>query len=107
MTVSANWVSVLSDCLAGFEREQVGSTCPVVDHEIVRGSGTAEDATVWLVCRTRAEQRQFSDSELARARAALRRRMIAAAFPESIVDSIHFRVTSREEVAQRGGFAAL
>jgi hypothetical protein len=108
MSGSANWVSVLSDCLSELEREQAGSTCPVVDHEIVRGaSGAADDFTVWLVCRSQSERREFSDTQLASSASALRRKMIAVGFPENVVDSVQIRATSREEVEKRGGYSFL
>jgi hypothetical protein len=99
-------MNVLSDCLSALEREQVGSTCPIVDHEVVR-SAVADEATVWLICRNRSDQRTFSDTELARSRSGLRQRLLRAGVDESIVDGLDIRVTSREEVEQRGGFAAL
>lgn len=106
MPLRRNWVTELSNCLTAVEREQTGSSCPVVDHEIVRGpGGTAEDATVWLICRNRSEQRLFTDTELSRFAATLRRRMLAAGFPENAVDGFPVRVTSREEVEQRGGYS--
>lgn len=96
----------MSDTLSALERDQVGSSYPVVDHEIVR-SAVADEATVWLICRNRAEQRLFADSELARSRSALRKRLLASGVGEAVVDALDIRVTSREEVQQRGGFAAL
>lgn len=102
-TPRANWMSTLSDCLAQIEREQVGSACPVVDHEVAQGSnGSADDMTAWLICRNRAEQRAFRDTEMPRVVSALRRRMLAAGFPESAVSSLQVRVTSRDEVNQKG-----
>lgn len=71
-TPRANWVSTLSDCLAQIEREQVGSACPVVDHEVGQGTnGSAEDLTAWLICRNRAEQQAFTDTEMPRVVSAL------------------------------------
>lgn len=103
-----NWLTSVSECLTAVEREQAGSACPVIDHEIVRGlSGDAGDATIWLICRNEAEQRQFADNELSRTIASVRRKLIAAGFPESAVDTLSFRVTSREEVDRRGGHSFL
>jgi hypothetical protein len=100
---ATNWVGMLSVCLAELEREQLGSVCPFVDYEVARGTGGGpEDMTAWLICRNRLEQRQFTDSELSRALAALRRRMLAAGFSESAVASVRVRVTSRDEVQQHG-----
>jgi len=98
-----NWVSVAADCIASIEREQVGSPCPIVDHEVGRGpADTAEDLTIWLICRSRAEQRQFADTELSRTASALRRKLLAAGFPEPALASLAVRVTSRDEVNARG-----
>ncbi len=102
-TLRSNWVSTLSDCLAQLEREQVGSACPVVDHEVGQGSnGSAEDMTAWLICRNHAEQRAFTDTEMPRVVSALRKRMLATGFPETAVSSLQVRVTSRDEVNQKG-----
>ncbi|MBI2511193.1 MAG: hypothetical protein HYV96_04395 [Opitutae bacterium] len=104
-----SWRARLADCVAAAEREQLGSACPVVDHEVVAPSdGGAEDFFVWLVCRTKAERRTFTDTEQARFVSALKRRMLAAGFPEPAVASLAVRATSREEVDAAGGrFAAL
>lgn len=103
MASPTNWVSVVSDCVAALEREQIGSSSPVVDHEVRRGlDGTAEDITVWLICRNKTEQRQFADTELARATSALKRKLLAAGFPEPALTSLVVRVTSREEVNAHG-----
>lgn len=101
---SAKWVGVLSDCLTALEREQIGSSSPVVDHEIVPGAaGGAEDITVWLICRTRAERQAFRDSDMGRFNSELRKRLLRAGFPESAITSLVVRPTSREEVDRSGG----
>lgn len=104
-----DWRTRLGDCIAAAEREQIGSACPVVDHEIVAApAGGADDLFVWLVCRTKTEKRQFADTGQARFVSALKRRMLAAGFPESAVASLTARATSREEVDAAGGrFAGL
>jgi hypothetical protein len=91
------------------EREQLGSACPVVDHEVIAArDGGADDLFVWLVCRAKAERRAFTDTEQARFLSALKKRMLAAGFPESAVASLRARATSRDEVEASGGrFAAL
>ena len=105
---TTNWVGILSDCLASLEREQVGSLAPFVDHEVARGTdGGPEDMTAWLICRNQAEQRAFADSQLARVGSALKKKLIAAGFPEPAVASLRVRATSREEVQQRGGYGFL
>lgn len=105
---STNWVGMLSDCLASLEREQVGSSTPFVDHEVARGTdGGPEDMTAWLICRDRADQRAFADTQLARVASALKRKLISAGFPEPAVASLRVRATSREEVQQRGGYGFL
>lgn len=106
---SGQWRRRLTECLDAVEREQIGSACPVVDHEIA-GSvvGGEDDLAVWLVCRTRAERRLFADTEQARFTSALKKRMLAGGFSESAVASLSVRATSRDEVAAAGGrFAAL
>ncbi len=106
---TGNWRVVLGDCLSHAEREQLGSACPVVDHEVIAPrAGGADDFFVWLVCRTKAERRAFADTEQARFVSGLRKRMLAAGFPESAVASLSVRATSRDEVDAVGGrFAAL
>ncbi len=106
---SGQWARRLGECLDALEREQVGSPCPVVDHEVIapRAGGT-DDFFVWLVCRAKAERRTFADTEQARFVSALKKKMLAANFPESAVASLTVRVTSREEVDAAGGrFAGL
>ncbi|HLP25231.1 MAG TPA: hypothetical protein VK477_06115 [Acidobacteriota bacterium] len=106
---TGQWARRLGESLDALEREQIGSICPVVDHELIapRGSG-AEDFFVWLVCRTKAERRTFTDTEQARFVSALKKRMLTAGFPEPAVASLTVRVTSREEVDAAGGrFSAL
>jgi hypothetical protein len=72
--MATNWVHALSECLAAIEREQIGSVCPVVDHEVIRSAdGGPDDMTAWLICRNKAEQRQFADGEFMRAVSALRK----------------------------------
>ena len=101
---SKNWRQVIADCLAASEREQVGSRCPVVDHEVIASAGgDPDELVVWCICRTREERQAFVDSERARFVSALRKRMLAAGVPESIVDSLVIRITSREEVEANGG----
>lgn len=76
---------------------------PFVDHEVARGSeGGPEDMTAWLICRSRSEQRSFTDTELSRTASALKRKMITAGFPDAAVASLRVRVTSRDEVQERG-----
>lgn len=104
-----SWRTKLSDCVAATEREQIGSACPVVDHEVIAAAdGGAEDLFVWLVCRTKPEKRQFADTEQARFVSALKKRMLAAGFPEAAVAAVRARATAREEVDAAGGrFSAL
>ncbi|MBI5422481.1 MAG: hypothetical protein HZA32_00240 [Opitutae bacterium] len=106
---SGQWTRRIGECLDAVEREQIGSACPVVDHEVVASHGGAEDDfLVWLVCRSKAERRAFADTEQARFTSALKRRLLAAGFSEPAVASLSVRVTSREEVDAAGGrFAAL
>ncbi|WP_415907605.1 hypothetical protein [Oleiharenicola sp. Vm1] len=107
---SGQWLRRLADCLDAVERGQIGSACPVVDHEIAgsAAAGDADDLAVWLVCRTKAERRLFADTEQARFTSALKQRMLAGGFSEAAVASLTVRATSREEVAAAGGrFAAL
>lgn len=106
---SGQWTRRIGECLDALAREQIGSACPVIDHEVVapRG-GEADDFFVWLVCRSKAERRTFSDTEQARFVSALKKRMLVAGFPESAVASLSVRVTSRDEVDAAGGrFSAL
>ncbi len=101
---NANWRRAMSECLESLARDQIGSPCPIVDHEIAsRMTGELEDISVWLICRSRQEKRQFTDTELPRNVASLRRKMIAAGFPESAVASISVKVVSRDELSQGGG----
>ena len=101
---AARWVSALSSCLESVEREQVGSPCPVVDHEVIHPRPAAPDELgVWLICRTKAEQRIFRDTAQARFVADLKRRMLAAGFAESAVAALTVRITSRDEVLAAGG----
>lgn len=106
---SGSWRTRLSDCVAETEREQIGSACPVVDHEVIAtGDGGTEALFVWLVCRSKAEKRQFADTEQARFVSAVKRRMLAAGFSESAVASVRTRATAREELDAAGGrFSAL
>jgi len=106
---SGQWTRRLGECLDALEREQIGSACPVIDHEVIAPrDGGAEDFFVWLVCRTKAERRTFVDTEQARFVSALKKRMLAAGFPESALASLSVRATSREEVDASGGrFSAL
>lgn len=95
---------MLAECLGELEREQVGSACPVVDHEVVRAAAEfPENARVWLVCRTRAEHREFADTQFARARSSLQRKLLGRGFPEAALASLTILVTSREELAAQGG----
>lgn len=78
--------------------------CPVVDHEVVAATGGgADELFVWLVCRTKAEKRQFADTEQLRFVSALKKRMLAAGFSEPAVASLTVRATSREELDAAGG----
>jgi hypothetical protein len=99
----------MSDCLDAAERGQIGSACPVVDHEVVVAPAAGEDdLSVWLVCRSKAERRVFADTEQARFVSELKRRMLAQGFSESAVASLVVRTTSREELDASGGrFASL
>ncbi|HVU17644.1 MAG TPA: hypothetical protein VHD32_12010 [Candidatus Didemnitutus sp.] len=101
--VAPYWFGMLSDCLAAAEREQAGSHCPVVDHEIVTPLvGGPEDVTVWCVCRTPSEKRRFVDTERTRFVSALKRQLLTAGFPENALASLDVRVTSRGEVLAPG-----
>lgn len=94
----------MGECLDALEREQLGSACPVIDHEVVAPrEGGADDFFVWLVCRSKTERRTFADTEQARFVSGLKKRMLAAGFPESAVASLNVRATSREEVDAAGG----
>lgn len=94
----------MSECLAATEREQIGSRCPVVDHELLAPfTGVPDDLCVWLICRTKEERQLFSDTEQARFVSALKKKMLGAGLPESVVTSLATRVTSREEVEAGGG----
>ncbi len=106
---SGQWARRMGECLDALEREQIGSACPVIDHEVVTPrDGDAEDFFVWLVFRSKSERRIFTDTEQARFVSALKKRMLAAGFPESAVASLTVRATSREEVDAAGGrFSAL
>lgn len=102
--VPGKWLRMVSDCLVAVEREQIGSPSPVVDHEVIPSApGSPDDLTVWCVCRTKAERRQFADTEQARFVSALTKKLLAAGFPEAAVTSLRVRVTSRDEVEARGG----
>ncbi len=61
-------------------------------------TGQPDEFCVWLVCRTRVEQREFRDTDLARFNSGLRRRMLATGFSEGAVAALEVRVTSREEM---------
>jgi len=101
---SARWISALSACLEAVEREQAGAPCPVVDHELIHArGGPTDELGVWLICRTREEQRLFRDTGLARFAAELKRRMLAAGFSEAAVAALTLRITSRDDVAAAGG----
>jgi hypothetical protein len=92
------------ECLEALQREQIGSQCPVVDHELVASSaGSPDDVCVWFICRNEAEKRLFIDTEQSRYVSALKQKMIAAGLSESAVSSLTTRVTSREEVEASGG----
>jgi hypothetical protein len=99
-TETAQWLKAMHDCLAAAEQEQMGSACPVVDHELITAPGEGlEGMEVWCICRTKDEKNTFTDMELTRYTSSLRRRMLQAGFPESAVASLTIRVTSREDVA--------
>jgi hypothetical protein len=101
---SAKWIKILSECLASAEREQIGSRCPVVDHEVLTANaGSPEDICVWLICRSKEEMQLFNDTEHSRFASELRRQMLRAGFPETAVASFRTQVTSREEIEAHGG----
>ena len=101
---SAKWAAIVSDCLSVTEREQIGSRCPVVDHEVVASNaGSPEDICVWLICRSKDEKQLFSDTEHSRFASELRRKLLQSGFPESVLASLSTQVTSREEVETAGG----
>jgi hypothetical protein len=94
----------MSECLAAVEREQIGSRCPVVDHEVVVSApGSPDDLSVWCICRTEEEKRLFRHTEHVRFVAALKKKMVAAGFPDSAIASLTTRITSRPEVEKGGG----
>jgi hypothetical protein len=94
----ASWFSLVSDCLAATERDHAGSPCPVVDHEVVvPPEGGPDDVVAWCICRSADEKRQFADHEKARFASQLRRRLLAAGFPEDAIASLTIRVASRDE----------
>lgn len=70
---------------------------------IAAGDAGADDLFVWLVCRTKAERRQFADTEQARFVSVVKQRMLAAGFPEPAVASLQARATSRGELDAAGG----
>lgn len=85
-------------------REQMSSSCPVVDYELRAGTaGGPDDMRVWFICRTAAEKAEFIDMERSRNVSSFKKKMIAAGFPESAVDSVEIRITSRDEVERAGG----
>ncbi|HEY4300467.1 MAG TPA: hypothetical protein VGM73_06315 [Candidatus Didemnitutus sp.] len=95
-----NWFILLADALAGAEREQSGSTCPVVDHEVMApADGGPEDFTAWCICRSPEEKRQFIDTGLARFVSRLKKGLLAAGFPEPALASLTVLVASRSEMA--------
>ena len=100
----AKWVKAMSDCLEALERDQIGSACPVIDHELIASfTGSPDDLCVWFICRTEDEKRLFIDTEHSRYVSALKKKMIAAGLPESAISSLTTRATSREEVDASGG----
>ncbi|HVU15276.1 MAG TPA: hypothetical protein VHD32_00010 [Candidatus Didemnitutus sp.] len=100
----AKWVKAMATCLAEAEQDQLGSPCPVVDHELIASfSGSPDDMCVWFVCRTDEEKQLFADTERSRFVSGLRRKMIAAGFPDSAVATLTTKLTSREEVDAGGG----
>jgi hypothetical protein len=104
-TPAATWRELLNRCLAELERQQIGSPCPLVDHEVVQTpSDEGGDAEACLICRTRAEARIFADTELTRARSSLGRKLLAGGFPEAGLASLRLTVSSREELAAGGRF---
>lgn len=106
---AGEWLRKMADCLDAAEREQIGSPCPVVDHELIAPlDGGPDDLVAWCVCRTPEEKRRFVDTEQARFVSALRRKMLAAGFPESAIASLRVQATSRGEIEAMGGrFSAL
>jgi len=94
----------MAECLEALQREQIGSHCPVVDHELVASSTSSpDDVCVWFICRTEAEKRLFIDTEQSRYVSALKKKLIAAGLAEAVISSLTTRVTSREEVDASGG----
>lgn len=106
MKSERSWQTIVAAGLAAAERAQTGSMCSVVDHELVPGGDPRGiDATIWLICRNRSEQRQFADTERTRFVAELKRQLLAEGLDEAIVDSLRFQVSSRDEIEQRGGYS--
>lgn len=104
MESRTQWAHLVRQALEVIEREQIGSPCPLVDHEVsVPATGEPDEIRVWLICRNRSEKRLFLDSGLARLGATLRQRLLAAGFPETALVSLRTEVTSREEIDARGG----
>jgi hypothetical protein len=100
----AQWAHLLTECLDALEREQIGSPCPVVDHEVLPSpTGDGNDFTVWLICRSAKEGTQFADTELSRFQSDLRRHLLARGFPEDGLASLALKVTDRTTVAMQGG----
>lgn len=104
-----SWLSLVTQCLDELERGMAGSTAPVVDHEVIASApGSAEDLTIWLVCRTREERDRFVDGERTHFVSQLKQRLLARGFPEEGVISLTVRVTSRPALAAvNGQFAGL
>src|ERR1700712_1096129 len=99
-----NWMELISGCLAAFLREQAGSSCPVVDYETRSNiAADPDDMRVWFICRTTEEKDEFMSTERSRSVSVLKKKMIAAGFPDSAIASVEVRVTSRDEIAKSGG----
>lgn len=99
-----SWTRLVIDSLETLQRTQAGAAAAVVDHEVVGApDGGAEGIAVWLICRNRSERLAFADTELSRYRAELSRRLLAAGFPEEALTGLAVRVTSRDDIAARGG----
>jgi hypothetical protein len=101
---SPKWVELMSNCLSAVERDQIGSPCPVVDHEVIPDlSGGPDEMGVWCICRTEEEKRLFSDTELSRFVSLLKKKMLRVGFPDTAVASLMVKATSRTEVEAGGG----
>ena len=97
----------MASSLSAFLREQTGSPCPVVDYEVrAEIGGGPDDMRVWLICRTEQEREEFISTERSRSISLLKKKMIAAYFPDAAVASVEVHITSREEIARSGGVSS-